>query len=202
MRLLAVSLLALHCSALRLPSATRRATLLGGAAAALAPPLVAHADGGDWAAHSGPFTDETFKDFKKGKIDGFLFKVISPGAGDPPQVLQKAYIDYNAYTLDGKRIASTYADGKAFDFRINGKKVGRGSRSKNDEAVLDGVENVVAGMKPGMKVVVRIPSNLAYGAAGDAALGVPPNAPLVYYLELVKLGGIKGDAPKLGWTDD
>jgi len=41
------------------------------------------------------------------------------------------------------------------------------------------------------------PAAQAYGARGSPDGAVGPNAPLVYYLELVDLGEITGDRPRL-----
>lgn len=65
--------------------------------------------------------------------------------------------------------------------------------------MIPGWESIVSGMKLGQKVVARIPSQYAYGAEG-AGSKIPPNSDLVFYIELVRLGTIKGDKPRLGAT--
>jgi peptidylprolyl isomerase len=52
--------------------------------------------------------------------------------------------------------------------------------------VIKGWEDGVEGMKPGGKRQIRIPADLAYGAAGAPPL-VPPNANLIFDLELLEV---------------
>ena len=44
-------------------------------------------------------------------------------------------------------------------------------------------------VRPGTRVIVRIPPQYAYGSKGVGP--IPPDAPLVFYMELVRLGKIK-----------
>lgn len=45
-------------------------------------------------------------------------------------------------------------------------------------------------------MIVKIPPQFAYG---DKQVGpIPANSNLIFYIELLKLGGIKGDKPRLG----
>lgn len=51
--------------------------------------------------------------------------------------------------------------------------------------VVAGFAQGIAGMKVGGKRTILIPGSLGYGAAGNAAAGIPPNAGLVFDVELV-----------------
>ena len=62
--------------------------------------------------------------------------------------------------------------------------------SRRGGQVIGGWEAVVGGMQPGMRVVVRIPPQYAYGEKGAGNV-IPPNADLVFFMELVELGNIK-----------
>jgi len=130
-----------------------------------------------WAAHSGPFTDDFFKDFKMSE-SGISYKFLRMGEGDKPVPGQRVYVHYAGYLLDGKKFDSSYDIGKPFSFRL-----GKGK-------VITGWEAVVGGMRPGMQVVVRIPPQYAYG---DKAVGnvIPPSSTLVFYMQLDRLGDIK-----------
>lgn len=179
----------------------RRAALLLGATAPLALRPAAHASEmaidiqGDWlpyanqdtswADHKGPFTADFFKDFKTADT-GFAYKFLQEGSGDKPVPFQKVFVHYTGYLVDGTQFDTSYP-GEPFRFRLAKGKV------------IPGWESIVVGMKPGMRVVVRIPYKYAYG---DKGIGkIPPQSDLIFYMELVKLGNIKGDKPRLGATN-
>ena len=44
----------------------------------------------------------------------------------------------------------------------------------------------------------RQPLRTADGKSGTPGGPIPPNAPLVFYMEMVRYGNIKGDKPRLG----
>ena len=90
------------------------------------------------------------------------------------------------YLLDGTKFDSSYDKGEPFGFRLNKGKV------------IPGWEAIAQGMNPGMKVIVMIPPEFAYGKSGTPGGPIPPNAPLVFYMEMVRFGNIKGDKPRLG----
>lgn len=172
---------------------SRRAVAASLAAAAVLRPLPSLADiqagdGGDgtWAEHTGAFDESFFKDFKTSD-SGFRFKLLNDGAGDKPQDFQKVYVHYTGYLLDGTKFDSSYDKSAPFKFRMNKGKV------------IVGWETVLRGMRPGQKVIVTIPPQFAYGdkAKGD---NIPKNAELLFYMELVRLGNIKGDKPRLYGT--
>ncbi len=178
------------CGALRAPAPLQsRRAVLGAAAAAVSPlivlpPAPAFAEG-EWADHSGAFNDDFFKDFTK-TANGFAYKFVKKDVdGEKPQNMQKCFVHYAGYLLDGTKFDTSYKalGGEPFSFRL-----GKGK-------VISGWESVVGGMQVGQRVIVKIPNEFAYG---DKSVGpIPPGADLVFYMELVKLGGIKGDKPRL-----
>ena len=162
-----------------LPAISRRQSLAsaaGIATVALAPPAFAADDVDDsWTLHEGPFGDEFFKDFSVSKAESsFKYKFIKEGDGGPkPVPFQKVAVNYRGYLLDGTLVDSSYGRGKPFKFRL-----GKGK-------VIRGWEGIVPGMTKGMRVIVRVPAEYAYG---DQKVGkIPPNSPLVFYMELVEL---------------
>ena len=110
--------------------------------------------------------------------NGFMYKFIREGTGTvKPVTGQKVRIHYAGYLLDGKRFDTSYDKDKPFAFRL-----GKGK-------VIDGWEGIVPGMTEGQRVIVKIPAKYAYG---DRSVGpIPPNSPLIFYMELVELGNIK-----------
>jgi len=164
----------------------RSATALSAAAvvAALHTPLALADDYGDgkWTEHEGPFDQAFFKDFTT-TPNGFVYKKLNEPDGEKPVQLQKVFVHYTGYLEDGTKFDSSYKR-EPFSFRL-----GKGK-------VITGWEATVGGMKVGQQVIVKIPPKYAYG---DKQTGpIPPNSNLIFYIELLKLGGIKGDKPRLG----
>jgi hypothetical protein len=73
----------------------------------------------------------------------------------------------------GKKFDSSVDAGKPFDFTIG-----------NGE-VIKGWEEGVAGMKVGGKRQLRIPPELGYGAEGSLRPPIPPNATLIFDVQLL-----------------
>jgi len=169
--------------------ATRRQLVLiggaalgtGSAAGLRVPPAFARgsdgSDPGQWTAHTGPFDATYFKDFTETDT-GIGYKKVRLGEGDKPVQGQKVYMHYTGYLLDGTKFDSSYDSGGTFAFRL-----GRGK-------VISGWEGAVAGMNKGMRVILRLPPKYAYGEKGAGSV-IPPDATLVFYMELVALGSIK-----------
>jgi FKBP-type peptidyl-prolyl cis-trans isomerase len=76
---------------------------------------------------------------------------------------------------DGTVFDESYKRGRPLDFVL-----GQGS-------VIRGWDVGIAGMKEGGKRRLIIPSDMAYGPEGNPPV-IPPSAPLVFDVELVKVG--------------
>jgi FKBP-type peptidyl-prolyl cis-trans isomerase len=106
---------------------------------------------------------------------------LSPGTGKtaesgPVQVHYTGWL-YDPMSKDGKgaRFDSSVERGQPFGFPLGGRRVIRGW------------DVGVAGMKEGGKRTLIIPPALGYGARGAGGV-IPPNATLIFEVELLKVG--------------
>ena len=173
--------------ALKLSGTCGRRVAVSTAAAALtsaaATPAVAEGEDGSWAKHSGSFDDAFFEGFTTNK-QGFAYKIMNDGVGAKPAPFQKVFVQYTGYLLDGTKFDSSYDKGKPFAFRLSKGKV------------ITGWDAIAQSMPVGMKIIVKIPPEFAYGSNGAGP--IPPNSPLIFYMEMVEFGNIKGDKPRIG----
>jgi FKBP-type peptidyl-prolyl cis-trans isomerase len=80
-------------------------------------------------------------------------------------------VHYTGWLLDGTKFDSSVG-GEPFTFRLGAGEV------------IEGWDRGVAGMKVGGKRKLTLPSDLGYGAGG-APPDIPPNATLVFEVELL-----------------
>ncbi len=105
---------------------------------------------------------------------GMKFFVLRPGAGASPQPGQTVAVHYTGWLTTGVKFDSSVDRGTLFTFPVGIGKVVKGW----DEAVLD--------MKVGEKRQIHVPPELGYGKKGAGGV-IPPNATLVFDVELVEL---------------
>jgi peptidylprolyl isomerase len=97
------------------------------------------------------------------------------GTGDSPSKGQRVRVHYTGTLKNGKKFDSSVDRGQPFTFVIS---VGQ---------VIKGWDEGVASMKVGGRRRLTIPADLAYGARG-APPAIPPNAELVFDVELLEVG--------------
>jgi FKBP-type peptidyl-prolyl cis-trans isomerase FkpA len=98
------------------------------------------------------------------------------GTGTQAASGQRVQVHYTGWLTDGKKFDSSLDRGKPFEF-----KLGAGQ-------VIRGWDQGVQGMKVGGKRKLTIPPDLGYGAKGVGGGLIPPNATLVFEVELLKVG--------------
>ena len=120
-------------------------------------------------------------------------------AADADIVRKENRLAYKVQALgDMNNLVSMDRDTVAFRYRVtdlSGKEVDLHSeRDEVERMSLGTLSNSMAGLAEGVKIVgpggkltLWVPSDLAYGSAGDSQKGIAPNAMLRYELEIVEV---------------
>ncbi len=103
---------------------------------------------------------------------GLQYRIIKAGEGATPKVDSKVQVHYSGTLLDGTEFDSSYKRGEPASFPVNG--------------VIPGWTEALQLMKEGAKWQLVIPSELAYAERGAPPM-IPPNATLVFDVELLKI---------------
>ena len=105
---------------------------------------------------------------------GLVIEDITIGQGEAATSGQHVSVHYTGWLESGKKFDSSKDRNDPFQFPLGAGHVIRGW----DEGV--------QGMQPGGVRKLTIPGNLAYGARGAGGV-IPPNATLVFEVELLKV---------------
>ena len=106
---------------------------------------------------------------------GLKYDDLVEGTGDGAKTGQTVSVHCTGWLTDGKKFDSSKDRGQPFPFPLGAGRV------------IKGWEEGVQGMKVGGKRKLTIPPQLGYGSRGAAAV-IPPNAILVFEVELLKIG--------------
>jgi FKBP-type peptidyl-prolyl cis-trans isomerase FkpA len=105
---------------------------------------------------------------------GLIYEDLGAGEGEAAQAGQRVSVHYTGWLTDGTKFDSSKDRNDPFDFPLGAGHVIRGW----DEGV--------QGMKVGGARKLTIPPELGYGARGAGGV-IPPNATLVFEVELLKI---------------
>lgn len=106
---------------------------------------------------------------------GLRYKIIQKGDGAKAEKGQQVSVHYEGSLLNGQVFDSSYKRKEPIDFQLG---VGQ---------VIPGWDEGISLMKVGDKARFVIPSNLAYGSAGAGGGVIPPNATLLFDVELMEV---------------
>ena len=104
---------------------------------------------------------------------GLLYEIVKAGDGPKPASTDTVKVHYKGTLIDGKEFDSSYKRNEPAVFPVN--------------RVITGWHEALQLMPVGSKWKLYIPSDLAYGPQGAAGGAIPPNAVLVFEVELLSI---------------
>ncbi|GIZ15174.1 peptidylprolyl isomerase [Capnocytophaga catalasegens] len=122
--------------------------------------------------------EQTFAQITQGferTQSGLFYKIIENGSGKKAQKGQNVSVHYTGMLLDGQVFDSSLRRGVPLDFVVG---IGQ---------VIAGWDEGILLLNEGDKARFVIPSELGYGSRGAGGV-IPPNAILIFDVELVKVG--------------
>lgn len=102
---------------------------------------------------------------------GLQYKVLQAGTGASPKATDVVEVNYEGKLIDGTVFDSSYERGEPIEFPLN--------------QVIAGWTEGLQLMKEGGKYEFYIPSDIAYGEAGNQ--GIEPNSTLIFTVELLEV---------------
>lgn len=126
------------------------------------------------------FRDNFSKETNVVKSDtGLLYQIETEGEGTAPATTDTVKVHYKGTLIDGTEFDSSYARNEPASFRL--------------DQVIPGWTEGLQKIKPGGKIKLVIPPDLAYG---DQATGsIPANATLVFEVELLEVKPATTETP-------
>ncbi|NQZ76887.1 MAG: FKBP-type peptidyl-prolyl cis-trans isomerase [Ekhidna sp.] len=105
---------------------------------------------------------------------GLGIKIIEEGTGTVPLKGDNIKVHYTGLLLDGSKFDSSVDRGRPFEFVLGAGRV------------IKGWDQAFAKLKRGTKARILIPSELGYGSRGAGGGAIPPNATLIFEVELIE----------------
>ena len=109
---------------------------------------------------------------------GLQYRVLREGAGPSPRSTDTVTVNYRGTLIDGTEFDSSFKRNKPAKFQV--------------DRVIRGWTEALQLMKEGAKWELFIPARLAYGERG-AGSAIPPNSALIFEVELISAGAVKGE---------
>ncbi len=104
---------------------------------------------------------------------GLQYKVLIMGRGRKPETKNNVYVHYRGLLLDGREFDNSFANDEPLKFNL--------------KRVIKGWTEGLQLMPSGSVFVFLIPPELAYGERGGGSGAIPPNATLIFEIELFKV---------------
>ena len=112
----------------------------------------------------------------KHSSSGVQVYVERPGYGDKSVDGSHIKVHYEGWLAeDYKMFDSSRTKRRPFEFDL-----GKGS-------VIAGWDESLKGVREGTKLQIIVPAKLAYGRQGFSSMGIPPNADLIFKIEVIKI---------------
>lgn len=105
---------------------------------------------------------------------GLQYKIVTQGTGAKPAATDRVTVHYRGTLLNGTEFDSSYSRGEPATFPLNG--------------VIPGWTEGLQLINAGGKIMLYIPSELAYGERGAGA-SIGPNSTLIFEVELISVEG-------------
>ena len=121
---------------------------------------------------------EAIKDITKGMKEtesGIKYKISKKGTGENAKTNDLLSVHYSLQLIDGSEIDSSFTRGAPIEFTCG---VGQ---------VIKGWDEAMQLLNKGSKARLVIPSELGYGSMGAGNGVIPPNATLIFDVELVDI---------------
>ncbi|MFY0567254.1 FKBP-type peptidyl-prolyl cis-trans isomerase [Archangium lansingense] len=112
---------------------------------------------------------------------GVVYKELKAGSGATPKASDTVKVNYRGTLITGLEFDSSYKRGEPAEFPLGG--------------VIPCWTEGVQKMKVGGKAQLVCPAKVAYGEQGSPPT-IPPNATLVFEIELLSIGGQGADVPR------
>ena len=112
-------------------------------------------------------------------IEGLAVSIESEGTGRAAALGDEMLLHYDAFVAEHEQaFDSTMSSGVPLQLVLGG------ARPK----VIDGLTQGLVGLRAGARARLEIAPELAWGAKGNEAIGVPADAKLVYHVRIVSIG--------------